>query len=437
MNVAVDRQTACRFLVRRSGLGRLAGETWRWPQAGDTPAAGTVAAAKALEYVQVDPMSVLSRNHELVLAARVDGFAPEVLDSLLYRDHALVEVVAFDRCIVPAEDYPLFRLSFRLMERQNRPRLLELEPVMREVLARVEAEGPLSSLDFEDDRRIRGWWDLGQETNTKAVRQAMEWLWHFGRLGISRREGLRRYLDLPERVWGGGTGPGGGVVARPGEGTSVLEAWDAALDGDPVEERRILGEGMTRKYCRAMGLSNPKAFHFGWERYPIAEREALALSLVASGELVPVRIEGVGTTYYVPTAEADDLVSAAAWEPAPEIRFLPPLDNLIWDRRRLADLWEFDYVWEGYVPPAKRKYGPYTCPILWGDVLVGRIDARVDRGRPGRKRVATAPATLVVNGVWWEEKAATPAAATFWLALREWASLNGASEVVDLSGSRP
>ncbi len=428
--LGVSRQTARRFLIRRSGLGRLPGGTARWPSLGDT-----VAAVRTLEYVQVDPMSVLAKNHDLVLGARVGGYTPEVLDRLLYRERSLVEVVGVERMIVPVEDYPIFAHHFRVIERRNRPKLAELEPVMKGALARIEGEGPLSSLDFTDGSLISGWWDGDGEAKTRAVRQALEWLWHFGRLAISRREGLRRYFDLPERVYGaaaaGAAGDGEVWPAEPGAGG--LRRSTGAAEED--EELAAYRAGAAPKYFRAMGLSNPRAWHFGWSRRPVAERLALADTHVAAGVLVPVKIEGVETPYYVPSAEADDLVEAGSREPEPEVLFLPPLDNIVWDRQRLAQLWGFDYTWEAYVPPAKRRYGPYTCPILWGDIFVGRLDARVDRGKPERKEAEATPATLVVNGVWWEEGAARPPAAVFRAALEEWSRLNGAAGVADPTGA--
>ncbi len=399
--LTVSRRAARRFLVRRSGLGRGAAEMRRWPVPGDT-----LAAVKALEYVQVDPMSVLSRSQDLVLGARVGGYRPEVLDDLLYGRRSLVEVVAFDRCIVPVEDFPLFLLRFREIERRDRPGLAALEPVMKDVLARVRADGPLSSLDFEDDRKVSGWWDADGEAKTKAVRQALEWLWHFGRLVISRREGLRRYFDLPERVLGEG----------------VLAEADR-LAGEAGAEREVLRAGLARKYVRAMGLSNARRFHFGFLKQSAAERQALVEKLLEAREVLPVAVEGSSATYYVPAVEAGDLQAAEKWEPAPEVRILGPLDNLIWDRERLVDLWGFDYTWEAYVPPAKRKYGPYTCPILWGDRLVGRVDARVARSR-------NRPSVLVVNGLWWEGVDRPPRSELV-SALERLAGIAGAAEVAD------
>ena len=427
--IVIDRRTARRFLVRRTGLGRPHDQPWPAPPAGpagsatpplsagrasDAVAVATLQAVRSMEYIQVDPVQVVGRNHDLVLAARVRGYRPEVLDRLLYGERRLVEVIANERSIVPAEDYPLFRLRFRRLEEKERPLLTNLEPVLNEVLVKLRADGPLSSLDFEDDRMLTGWWNLDGRPDTRVVRQALEWLWHFGRVVIVRRDGGRRVFDLPER------GPG-----------------LSPLTGD---ELRVLQEGLARKYVRAAGLSTPGRRHFGWFKRPVAERRALAASLVETGELVPVEVEGVKTPYFVPAAEAGDLVTAGAWDPAPVIRFLPPLDNLIWDRDRTLELFDFDYTWEVYTPPAKRKYGPYTCPILGGDVLVGRIEARLDRRKPasgGRKEGEGGPeggSCLVVRGLWWEGKPLAPK--EFRRALEEWAAACGASDVSPYAPAR-
>ena len=65
--------------------------------------------------------------------------------------------------------------------------------------------------------------------------------------------------------------------------------------------------------------------------------------------------------------------------PARSIRFLPPLDNLLWRRSRIEDLFSFNYKWEIYTPAAKRTYGYYALPILAGERLIGRVDPRLDR----------------------------------------------------------
>ena len=125
-----------------------------------------------------------------------------------------------------------------------------------------------------------------------------------------------------------------------------------------------------------------------------SERARRTAELVERGLIVPVVVEGVKGTRYIVAAEQPVLDVAAAWDDAEprEVAFLAPLDPLVWDRRLLRALWDFDYAWEVYVPEAKRRWGYYVLPILFGDRLVGRIEPRLDR----------ATRTLRIVGLWWE-----------------------------------
>jgi hypothetical protein len=124
------------------------------------------------------------------------------------------------------------------------------------------------------------------------------------------------------------------------------------------------------------------------------ERTRLTADLVESGRLLAVEVEGLKGERYIPADEQPILDSAAdsSLQPSPTVAFIAPLDPLAWDRRLLRDLWDFDYVWEVYVPEAKRRWGYYVLPILFGDRLVGRFEPRVDR----------AAGALRVLGIWWQ-----------------------------------
>jgi len=109
------------------------------------------------------------------------------------------------------------------------------------------------------------------------------------------------------------------------------------------------------------------------------------------GQLVPVEVEGVSGKRFVVRDDVE-LLNAPP-EPPPSVAFISPYDALVWDRKLLGSLFGFDYVWELYVPAAKRRWGWYVLPILFGDRLVGRIEPRID----------TVEGAVQVLAVWWED----------------------------------
>jgi uncharacterized protein len=113
--------------------------------------------------------------------------------------------------------------------------------------------------------------------------------------------------------------------------------------------------------------------------------------LVELGELVPVEVEGVSGKRFVVRDDVELL--QAPPEPPPSVAFLSPYDALVWDRRLLGSLFDFDYVWELYVPPDKRRWGWYVLPIVFRDRLVGRIEPRIERDG----------GAVQVLAVWWED----------------------------------
>ena len=125
------------------------------------------------------------------------------------------------------------------------------------------------------------------------------------------------------------------------------------------------------------------------------------------GSLVPVDVEGVRGERFV---LADELaLLRAPPEPTPSLAFLAPFDSLLWDTALLAGLFDFGYVWEGFFPAAKRRWGYYVLPIVFGDRFVGRIEPRIDRDR----------ACVEVLDVWWEDGFAPRSADGFVDAMRD------------------
>ena len=134
---------------------------------------------------------------------------------------------------------------------------------------------------------------------------------------------------------------------------------------------------------------------------------ALREELIAEGQLVPVDVEGVTGKCFVLEDEVGLL--EAPPEPPPSVAFLSPFDALVWHRRLLGSLFEFEYVWELFFPPDKRRWGWYVLPMLFRDRLVGRIEPRIDRDA----------GHVQVIGLWWEDGFAPRRADGFVDAMRD------------------
>jgi hypothetical protein len=324
---------------------------------------------RKLGSIQFDPLAVAGRSHDLVLHARVAAYDPAWCE-LLYERRELFEAYNKGLSLVPTSEYPWFRATLS----RNAPRILaENADVAERVLERFRAEGPLSALDFERERGATTDW-FGAPTN--VVRAVLEAYAVTGVLGLARREGNRRHYDLIERL----LPPD--ILARK---VPLREQLRHKLLSR-YRAHGLLGVGGGGDIFGGLGPAKPVS-----ERPGHPGRTALREELVELGELVPVTIEGVRGKRFVLRAEVELL--AAPPEPPPSAAFLSPFDALVWDRALLGSLFDFPYVWELFLPPAKRRWGWYVLPIVFGDRLVGRIEPRIDR----------AAGAVHILGLWWED----------------------------------
>ncbi len=341
---------------------------------------------RRLGSIQFDPLAIAGRNHDLVLHARVAGYDPAWCDQL-YERRDIFEAYNKGLSFISVDELPWFRgrLSGRWAEV-----IAQNADVAERVLARIRAEGPLSALDFERERGPLTDW-FGMPTNT--VRAVLEAFTLTGELGLARRDGNRRYYDLLERL---------------------LPADLLERDVPLVEQFRHRLLSRYRAHG-LLGVGGGGSGIFGGlgpakpdPRFPgYPGRTALREELIADGELVPVDIEGIRGKRFVLKEEIGLL--EAPPKPAPTVAFLPPFDPVVWDRPLLGSLFDFEYVWELFVPPDKRRWGWYVLPLLFGDRLVGRIEPRIDRDA----------GEVQVLDLWWEDAFAPRRAEGFVDALRD------------------
>jgi hypothetical protein len=304
-----------------------------------------------------------------MLHARVAGYDPAWCDQL-YERREIFEAYNKGLSFVLASEFPWFRAPPRA---SLPPVIAENPEVAKLVLERIRADGPLSSLDFERETGNTTDW-FGVPTNT--VRAVLDAYTLTGVLGLARRDGNRRYYDLLERL----------LPAKLLKREVPLREQLRHKMHSRYRAHGLLGTSGGGDIFGGLGPAKPRP---EWPGHP--GRTALREELVESGELVPVEVEGVRGKRLVLRAEVGLL--EAPLEPPPTVAFLPPFDPLVWDRALLGSLFEFDYVWELFHPPAKRRWGWYVLPILFRDRFVGRIEPRIDR----------AGGRVEVIGLWWED----------------------------------
>ncbi len=300
-----------------------------------------------MRVLQIDSIHVIARSPYLVLWSRLGDFNSTWLDELL-AEGALFEYWAHAMCFLPIEDYRLYRRSMLDGTRgwgdtaawvRAHPGLIE------RVMERIHREGGLRSVDFENDHKpAGGWW------NWKEEKTALECLFILGELMIARRQGFQRVYDLRSRV---------------------LPGWEDGTDEANVPGQAEVLQAFTLQAVQALGIALadwvPDYF-----RLPKTGNLRRLEDLAEAGSLRRVAIEGLpGPAYLDPAVVSMDLPCSTT--------LLSPFDPLVWDRRRLKDLFGFNYTIECYTPASRRRFGYFTLPILHCNNLVGRLDPKAHR----------------------------------------------------------
>jgi uncharacterized protein len=307
--------------------------------------------------IQLDSVNVAVRAHYMPLFSRVGPYPAALLDDAAWthrarRPRLLAEYWAHEACLLPVEDWPLFRWRMRQYEERLGERyaaLLASSPgLIDDVLAAVKDLGPIGAGPLETElgltgrRAGGGWW------NRSSVKHACEYLFAVGELTTGTRRSFQRLYDLPERV----LPPE--VHSRPEMSTE-----------DAVRE-------LTLRAAAAYGIATEQDLRdYHRIKPPEWSKQAVA-ELVEAGLLEEISVRGwARPAYRHVAARAPRRVTGRA--------LLCPFDPLIWERARTERLFGFHYRIEIYVPEPKRVYGYYVFPFLLDGELVGRVDLKADR----------------------------------------------------------
>ena len=354
MILSVSREQARKFILSKQGLlgsYRFAGKE------------GAYRYVRQAGCIQYDPVDVCGKNAELTLQSRVKGFRKKMLEDLLYRDRLLVDYADKELSIWPSEDWPYFS-GYRERSAAQGAQFPGIPEAEEEAIRYIRAHGPVSSdtlplegtLFWHSSMHWSGHW----HKESPAARSVLEQLYTDGVLLIHHKSGSRKSYDLAEKY-------------LPGE---LLRAQNPCPDEASFRQWRLL-----RRIGAAGMLWNRPSTALLGIRMTGAEREEAFAALESAGKILPVRAEGIRYPLYLLSEDRPLLenVLRGTIDEKPRLEFLAPLDPMLWDRKLVEAVWDYRYSWEIYTPAAKRQYGYYVLPVLYGTRLAGRIEAVADQ----------------------------------------------------------
>ncbi len=338
----MSQELARAFLLDRLGLR---GPYWN---AADAPAK-----AVGLGMMQIDSIrSTGLRNHEIAWVTRTDAPIPMLYD-LYYRERAMLET-HYPLFATRRDWVPFFLKDFS--KAVNQDRLKEMRPLMRQVRKHIEAHGPISPADLDSERVIGGF------NTIKATTRALEYLYHTGQVQISgRSKNFHRLFDLTERV--------------------APELLDPIADYRKAHKSFFVHSALSvLKLATPRQLAERVSHHVGTWRGGMAVAKRL-IEDALDHQLIDWIDSIEGETQHRYLALRSDLDRFMRGVPPPDdiVRLVPPLDNLMFSRRRFTELFGFTYKFEAYTPEDQRRFY-FAMPILYRDKAVGLIDGRKEQG---------------------------------------------------------
>lgn len=355
----LSREQARRFIVQHQGLSG----TYRYDGQ-----SGIVELVQDVGCLQYDPIDAVGRNIDIVLLSRVANIARNDLTQCLYEKRLLMDHWDKVMSVCLMRDWPALKRLRDVHGKRHLDALDHAEAVVQ-VKAYLDAYGPLTAADLPD---------MGVSMNTFRSRQinqaTLDALLFSGEAMIARREGIKRVFATASSI-----------VPK-----ALYHKPDPFNDADSFTQWRI------ERRIQALGLlwGRRSDAYLGIENLTVATLKQHLETMHAKGVLLKVQVEGIDTPFYAPN-KAQALLEAviSGSEYTPRLSLIAPLDHFLWDRKMIAALFDFEYVWEVYTPEAKRQYGYYVLPILYGERLIGRIDVRAVRKQN----------TLTVYKLWLEQ----------------------------------
>jgi uncharacterized protein YcaQ len=300
--------------------------------------------------IQYDPIDICGKNAELVLQSRVKGFRKQMLYDLLYEDRVLLDYYDKNLAIINTGDWKYFN-RIREYFKIHSLNLDEVKAVAGRIKEIIREKGWVCSKDIDFGQKMEWYW--GNDTSLSRV--ALETMYFMGELIIHHKKGTIKYYCLPEAF----------IPEKD------LQAEDPNQKDEDYLEWNIL------RRISAVGLlwNKPSDAWLFIRNMKAQDRSKIFSKLLHENRIIEITVENWKDKLYCLETDRGLLEEVQKEEVLkPRTEFIAPLDNMIWDRKLIKALFNFDYKWEIYTPEAKRRFGYYVLPVLSGDIIIGRIE---------------------------------------------------------------
>ncbi len=329
---------------------------------------GVLEYVKQAGCIQYDPIDVCGKNSELVLQSRIKGFTKDMLYEILYEDRKLIDYFDKNLSIMPVEDWIYFaRIRNRYKEGVRSQE--QIDAVADEIKSLISQNGALCSKDIGFNEKVDWYW-----SDAKLSRATLETLYFQGDLIVHHKKGTIKYYAL----------------SKDHIPKSILEASEPFPDEIEHMKWRLM------RRISAVGLlwNKPSDALLGISDMKANERNLVFEQLIKEDKLHKINIEGIKHAFYCLTddeAIIDEIKNCSEFDKRME--FLAPLDGMLWDRKLIKELFDFEYKWEIYTPESERKYGYYVLPVLYGENFIARCELVCDRKNKA----------LIIKNIWFED----------------------------------
>ena len=340
MAASISKKEAKRFMLYKNGLigpYKFSGKS------------GVLEYISQVSPIQYDPVDVCGKSPEITLNSRIKGFKKSMLYELLYKDRVLFDYYDKEMCILLMSDWKYFERT-REQYKQRIRSSADISPLFDKVRQIIEEKGPTMSRDIPLNEKVDWYWAA-----TSTSRAVLETLYLQGELIVSHKKNTMKAYDFAHKI----VPPEYYNQPEPCENHMEHMKWRV--------QRRIGVTGL---------LPNRSSDAFlGIKPIGSANRKKAFDELYDQKEILQISVQDFDEPFYFLASDLP-MLEYAIQNPdlTPRCELIAPLDNFIWDRKLIHELFGFFYRWEIYTPPAKRKYAYYTLPVLYGTELIGRIE---------------------------------------------------------------